>query len=235
VDDRRAVPPHPLEADAGRRAQNSPIGPPFSRGQSASMNLVPPIRERSPMRRVPVVTVLVCCLALALASVGSASAAAKTTEVSAWAHVMCTSIGTWVQALGEGADALSGRVDTAQNVKEVKQILVDFLDNTVTRTDQLLNELHDAGNPSTTGGSQVAAAIVNGVSAARRTIADALKAARKLPTSNLTKFSQGEEKISKSLTKGESKAATAIGKGKAKASAALQDAMSNESACQSLS
>lgn len=46
----------------------------------------------------------------------------------AWVSGICTSLGTWIQNLSDGADALNRRIDLAQSPDEVERNLVDFLE-----------------------------------------------------------------------------------------------------------
>ena len=106
-----------------------------------------------------------------------------------YAAAVCNSGSDWVDALQDAADQLQNQVDSA-TPEEAKQLLLDFLDGTVDETDELLNELQEAGEPSVDNGEAFAADVEDKFEQARDALENARDEVQGLSTDDTTTFTQ---------------------------------------------
>lgn len=81
--------------------------------------------------------------------------AAAEPESEAWVSGICTALGTWVQALTDGADRLDRDVARAVTVAEVERILVDFFEEALTDTRALKRSIGQLNPPPVKDGQAI--------------------------------------------------------------------------------
>jgi hypothetical protein len=106
-----------------------------------------------------------------------------------YAAAICNSGADWVDALQAQADQLQSQVEGA-TPEEAKQQLVDFLDGTIDETDELLNEIEEAGDPDVDNGEAFAADVEDKFQEARDALTNARDQVQALSTSDTETFSQ---------------------------------------------
>ena len=106
-----------------------------------------------------------------------------------YATAICNSGGDWVDALQGRADSLQNSIDT-DTPEEGKQILLDFLDGTIDDTDELLDEVEEAGTPDVDGGEEFADDVQDTYDQAREAFVNARNEVEQLPTDDPETFGQ---------------------------------------------
>jgi hypothetical protein len=106
-----------------------------------------------------------------------------------YAAAVCNSTGDWIDSLQGSAEALQDSVNT-DNPEEAKQLILDFLDDTINDTDELLGEVEEAGSPDVDGGEEFADDVTELFDQARDALANAQNEVEGLPTDDVQTFSQ---------------------------------------------
>ena len=132
-------------------------------------------------RRFVGIGVLVCGAALAGCGGGTAP--------EDWAETVCNAGADWTDALQSEADQLQSQVDSA-TPEEAKQLLVDFLEGTIEETDELLNDIEEAGAPGADNGESFAADVEDEFEEARDALTNARDEIESLSVSDPATFSQ---------------------------------------------
>ena len=143
---------------------------------------------------------------------------------------MCSAVGDWVDELQTRSDALT--TSDATGVDEVRTAFVDFLDDAVARTDQMVEEVEATGHPDVENGEEIADGLLAELRPMQSTLEEARDKAEALPD-DPTAFAQGAQEIGESMQEVSETASTGIEDlGKEFSSAELEEAMDAEPACQ---
>jgi hypothetical protein len=125
---------------------------------------------------------------------GGSGASGKSVSAESWAASVCAAVGGWSTDLQNEADSLSGSMDNATSVAEVRDTFVQFLENSVTRSDQMIDEAEAAGTPDVDQGGAIADDLIAELEKFRTALEDALAKAKDLPD-DPAGFSQGAQEI----------------------------------------
>lgn len=179
------------------------------------------------MRRAGVLLLVAATAALALAA---STPAAPRTSPNAWAHVVCSSVGTWEKSISTRAGALNKLKGT--DLSAVKQALVTFLGGVVADTQTVLAMLDKAGSPSIPNGAAAARALHSGFARAKAFYLQDLAKAKALPVKPATKLLAGETALGKAINVQNTQLLTIFGSLKTRyPSKALGQAFKTDPAC----
>jgi len=99
-----------------------------------------------------------------------------------WGRAVCTRLVDWGEYLmNAGNSLLTPAGGVTVTLPEVQTELSDFLDTSILRTQELVNDIDDAGTPSVADGHAIATYIRTGVVQAQRTFVAAQPTVRALP------------------------------------------------------
>jgi hypothetical protein len=99
-----------------------------------------------------------------------------------WARTVCASLSSWGASLKDaGSNLLTPLSGVTTTLPEVRSALATFLGASILRTQQLVDQLDNAGSPNAPNGNAFAAFIHDGVTQAQQAFVAAVPAAQALP------------------------------------------------------
>ncbi len=134
------------------------------------------IARNSPRR---VGAILVTTLALATAGCGDDSVA-----VGDYANDLCTALKGWTQDLRDSQAELQEKSNPGTSLETDRDALQQFVDDAVAATDDLKQEIEDAGEPDVDGGGEVADAFQDAVEDTRSRLETARDEVGDIPADN---------------------------------------------------
>jgi len=133
---------------------------------------------------------------------GEAGGEAPAAEPGDWVENVCTSLVGWRSDLQGSSEELQQSAPDLSNPEEARTVLTDFLDDAVTRTEQLLAEVGDAGAPDVEQGTAISTDLQAALRDARDVLADARAGAEELPTDDPVAFGTGAQELAGSIQDG---------------------------------
>jgi hypothetical protein len=133
---------------------------------------------------------------------GTGESAVEGTAPAVWIRTVCSSLLSWRHEIIEvGGAELRGRYQEAKTPVEARSAVVSYYADGVTRTDDLLRALDEAGSPAVEDGAKVAQAFRRGFSILRTAFAKAREQAKGLPVdpNDRENFLAMNERIAESL------------------------------------
>ena len=155
-----------------------------------------------PVRRAALLTALASVLVLLAAACGGGDGGGGVeggSEPDAYAADVCGAITNWQERLQSSASTLGSDLQNSSDISAVKGKLVEFMGEAVQSTDQMLNQVEEAGPPDIEQGEAFHRDLVAGLRQARDTFAEAETNAENLPTNNPTAFQQGATELGQTL------------------------------------
>jgi uncharacterized lipoprotein NlpE involved in copper resistance len=140
------------------------------------------------MRRITVT--LVASAGLALAGCGGDDDGGGGKSASAYASDVCTAAKDWVGAIQQRSNEVRGALQPGASPAEGKRVLRDFLDDTVTETEQFSQAVRDAGTPDVERGDAAANALQEAADEAKGILENARSQADRLPTDDREEFAR---------------------------------------------
>ncbi|HTN78611.1 MAG TPA: hypothetical protein VMK16_02970 [Acidimicrobiales bacterium] len=137
-------------------------------------------------------------------STGGGSGNGKGVAVEAWAGEVCGAVGTWLDGINASNSQLNEDVQGLTDLSQIRDVLVGFLNDSVSLTDDMINGVKDAGAPDVENGEQLSADLVAALSPVKDTFQKAANDAKSLPTSDPTAFSQAATKLGQAITDSQS-------------------------------
>lgn len=145
------------------------------------------------------VPLIVAALTLAAVSAcGGGEEAASGASPEEWSADVCGALNDWKNDLEQGANELQDTAANTTSIAEGRDLIVDFLDTTVTRTDQMLSEVEAAGNPAVDNGEAIAHDFNEELAKIKPVFEDAREKAAALPDDPQA-FVQGAQEIGTSM------------------------------------
>ena len=114
-----------------------------------------------------------------------------------WAGDICTAVGDWASDLQIRA---AQPPENARTVAEIRLQLVNFIDDVVVRTDQMLVDVKAAGRPSVDDGDKIARDLLVRLQSLRTTLARAQRTVERLPD-DPSKFGPAAQDLGSSIQK----------------------------------
>jgi hypothetical protein len=145
----------------------------------------------------------VTCSAVLVVSIGvqaSAGVALPTRTVTPkkWVHSLCTSLADWQNQIQQGQSVVSS-VQSATDLAQVKDQVVNYFQSTVDATDKLLTSLGKAGTARVKNGDKIARDIKKGFNQIRGVFVTARDNTRSLDTSDPAQFGSSLTNIGTAL------------------------------------
>jgi hypothetical protein len=107
---------------------------------------------------------------------------ARKAPPAAWTRTVCSSLAAWNQSLNAaGAPLVTPLSGVTTTVPEERSQFSQFVGTAVIRTQQLINQLNEAGTPNTKHGAAFAASVHDGVTQAQQGFLQAQPAVQALP------------------------------------------------------
>ena len=125
-------------------------------------------------------------------------------EIEAWAGEVCGAVGTWLDGINASNTKLNEDVQGLTDLNQIRDVLVGFLNDSVSLTDDMINGVKAAGAPNVKNGEQLSADLVAALSPVKDTFEKAANDAKSLPTNDPTAFSQAATKLGQSITDSQS-------------------------------
>ena len=118
-----------------------------------------------------------------------------TVDVGEYAAGICTAFTDWTAAIQERQTELESGLEPGATPQEGKDALQGFLDDAVTASDQLVEDVEAAGTPDTENGEDAAQALQDAAQGARDKLADAQEDVGDLPTDSPDAFSAAADEF----------------------------------------
>jgi hypothetical protein len=142
------------------------------------------------------------CAAAACGGDGGDGDAAAGTDPAAWVESVCTSLVGWRDDVQGASEELQQSAGGSADLEEALSLLSSFLDDAVTRTDDLLAEVGDAGIPAVDQGQAISTDLQGALQQARDVLADARDTAQDLPADDPAAFASSAQELAGSIQTG---------------------------------
>jgi hypothetical protein len=118
-----------------------------------------------------------------------------TASVNDYAADICTAFTDWTQAIQERQTDLQSGLQPGASPEEGRDALEGFLDDAVSASDQLVEDVESAGTPDTENGEEAADALQQAATDARDRLADAQSEVADLPTDSPEAFGEAADEF----------------------------------------
>ena len=147
----------------------------------------------------PLLAVVLTALALAASGCGGDGGGNEVDGASPdqWSGDICTAVADWAQDLQTRAGQPP---KSTRTVADVREQLVDFIGDVVTRTDQMLVDVKAAGQPSVEDGDMIARDLLARLQSLRSTLVRARQTVQGLPD-DPSKFGPAAQDLGASIQK----------------------------------
>ena len=112
-----------------------------------------------------------------------------------FASDICTAFTDWTGSIQERQSELQEGLDPKSSPEEGKEALQGFLDEAVTASDQLVEDVEGAGTPDTENGEEAADALQSAAENARDKLEEARENADDLPTDSPEAFGEAADEF----------------------------------------
>jgi len=116
-------------------------------------------------------------------------------DVGDYASDICTAFTDWTQAIQDRQTELQEGLKPGASPEEGKNALQGFLDDAVSASDQLVEDVEAAGTPDTDNGEEAADALQAAAEGARDQLAEAQENVADLPTDSPQAFGQAADEF----------------------------------------
>ena len=118
-----------------------------------------------------------------------------TVSVNDYASDICTAFTDWTTAIQERQTDLQSGLQPGASPEEGREALEGFLDDAVTASDQLVDDVEGAGTPDTDNGDEAAEALQTAAADARDRLAEAQENVGDLPTDSPEAFGEAADQF----------------------------------------
>lgn len=170
----------------------------------------------------------VLCVVLALAAgCGGGSDSSSSDE---WASTVCGALDEWGKSLQAGSQALRPAMENTQDLENVKEKYIGFLEDAEQSSQQLVDEVESAGPPEIEEGQEVQSDLVSALENVQESFARAVDRAEELSTKDGDSLRSGVGLLSNDVEKN-LQAAGSFFKGIGERSPELEEAMAGDPKC----
>ena len=120
--------------------------------------------------------------------------------VETWAGGVCSSVDTWLQGINAKGTQLSQDVQGVSDLNKGRDLLVQFMEDAVSLTDDMLSGVESAGSPDVENGEQLQADLLAALQPVKDTFSQAVDKAKALPTDDPTAFSEAATQLGQEIT-----------------------------------
>jgi hypothetical protein len=142
------------------------------------------------------------CVAAACGGNGGGDGEAAGVEPAEWVDTVCTSLVSWRDDIQGSSEELQQSAGGSANLEEALSLLTSFLDDAVTRTDDLIAAVGGAGTPAVDQGAEISADLQAALQDARDVLATASDTAQELPADDPAAFASGAQELAGSIQTG---------------------------------
>jgi hypothetical protein len=144
----------------------------------------------------------VAALALLVGSAcGGGGETASGASPEEWSADVCGALSDWVSDLNQRADAMGAATQNSSSIDDARDKIVEFLDTTVTRTDEMLAKVEAAGNPAVEDGEAIANDLQTELAKIKPVFEQARDSAEELPDDPQA-FLEGAQDLSAEMAAG---------------------------------
>ena len=160
---------------------------------------------RSALLRWVAVVLSVSVLAACSDDSGDGTDTAEETEAPAaadadtYAERVCGALSDWMTSIEEGNATLQGSLENEVDLEQVKQRLLEFLDDTIANTDDMIARVEDAGAPDVDNGEELHQRLLDLLGQAKTAFEDARDTVEGLDASNAQELGTGLQELGISL------------------------------------
>ena len=133
---------------------------------------------------------------------GGGEATGEAADSDEWVESICTSLTGWRNDLQESTQEIQRSALDLSNPEEAQSLLTTFLEDAVTRTDQLLSEIGEAGAPDVEQGTAISTDLQAALDDGRDVLAEARDGVQELPTDDPIAFVSGAQELAGSVRDG---------------------------------
>jgi hypothetical protein len=151
------------------------------------------------VRRILILALAVAALAAAAGCGGGGGGSSNTVTPEAWSASVCGAVSGWVEDLQADSAAFGDTVSDASSISDVRDQMVEFIDGTIERTDEMLNEVEAAGQPDVEDGGDIADLFQEQLTKFKTALEEARATAEDLPDDQAG-FAQGAQEIGATMT-----------------------------------
>ena len=170
----------------------------------------------------------VLCVVLALAAgCGGGSDSSSSDE---WASTVCGALDEWGKSLQAGSQALRPAMENTQDLENVKEKYIGFLEDAAQNSQELVDEVKSAGPPDTDEGQALQSELVSALEKVQESFARAVDRAEELSTKDGDSLRSGVGVLSKDVEKN-LQAAGSFFKRIGERAPELEEAMDDEPKC----
>jgi hypothetical protein len=130
---------------------------------------------------------------------GGDAAAADPAE---WVDSVCASLVSWRDDIQGSSEELQQSAGGSADLEEALSLLTSFLDDAVTRTDDLVADIGEAGSPDVDQGEEISADLEGALQDARDVLAEARDSAQELSADDPAAFASGAQELAGSIQSG---------------------------------
>lgn len=181
-------------------------------------------------------TVLLTLVLLASSCGGGGRAEGQ--DPATWVASFCTSVTAWVQGIQERAEGLEADFDELipGDFQGLKDLMVDFVDEAVRRTDELIDQVEGLGTPAVEEGREVVAPFMGVLREIRGVFAEGRDEVRDLPVDDPEAFFAGLQGVGAAIQRGTESASRVFDEAERTGLGGeeLDEAFENEPACDDL-
>jgi len=149
----------------------------------------------------PLPVVALVCVALAFASFACGGGGGEATSGASpgpWSADFCNAIKGFQDDVQRRGVNLRQQLGTVASIAEARQLLVDYLDASITGTDRVLDQLEAAGDPAVENGDEIGQTLRTELAKMKPALQEARKKAAALPD-DPQRFASGGEEIGMEL------------------------------------
>jgi hypothetical protein len=130
---------------------------------------------------------------------GAASPTEALADADTYATNMCTAITDWATSIQERNVSMQEELQEETSAEGVKQRVLEFLDDAITSTDQMLEQIDEVGVPDVEDGEEVHQQLVGALESSRDVLADARDTVDQLDSDDPQALSQGLQDLGTSI------------------------------------
>lgn len=121
------------------------------------------------------------------------------TDADTYAATVCGALGDWMTSIEEGNATLQGSLENETDLEQVKQRLLEFLDDTIANTDEMISTIESAGAPDVDNGEELHGQLVDLLGQAKTAFEDARTSVDDLDPSDPQALGTGLQELGTSL------------------------------------
>ena len=124
---------------------------------------------------------------------------APAADADTYADTVCGALNDWMTSIEEGNTTLQSSLENETDLEQVKQRLLEFLDDTIANTDEMIATIEDGGAPDVDGGEELHAQLIDLLGQAETAFQDARETVDGLDATDPQELGTGLQELGTSL------------------------------------